>query len=112
MWNSDNSNTLQLKDSSYVNSLLYYSLIPIIDLPTVPAYPWMYIAEIYQDVSTEIRFGGNSESSITNNNWIPASEPISLNNNNNAVINVIYGDTWYTRYDCLKTRPFTSEDIN
>lgn len=29
-----------------------------------------------------------------------------------TVISATYGDTWYQRYDCLKTYPFTQEDEN
>lgn len=82
--------------------------------------PFLYLAEIKRKdrISDENRFGGNTPEARKNNLWLPAGEPILLED----IINVqqgkypnimyTYGDTWYQRYDCLKTYPFTQEDEN
>ncbi len=75
-------------------------------------YPFLYLAELYRPVDLNTIYGGNTSEAIQNNLWIPASEPVSLSVDKDADITFEYGDTWYSRYDCLKTYPFTSEDKN
>lgn len=58
------------------------------------------------------RFGGNTEEAIQANQWFPAGEAVSLSRAITIDIPLEYGDTWYARYDCLKTYPFTKEDEN
>lgn len=59
-------------------------------------------------------FGGLSEDALRSRTWIPAGEPIRLDTlaNNSYKINFTRGDTWFQRYDCLKTYAFTNEDQN
>lgn len=77
--------------------------------------------KIYQDINTEMAkmgsffplvdlirdtpinlFGGKSPEAIKDNLWLVGSEPIDLEDTKN---NIVYdrGDTYYQRYDCLKT---------
>ena len=73
-------------------------------------YPYLYLAELYVDSNLmKSAFGGNSESAIKNNLWIPASKSIPINE---GTLTYEYGDTRYQRYDCLKTYAFTPEDEN
>ena len=57
-------------------------------------------------------FGGDTEYAIENNVWCPADvqQPIDLNNGN--ILRWTYGDTWYQRYDCLRTFPVAPTDEN
>lgn len=73
-------------------------------------YPYLLLGEIYRDPNEEIDFGGRTEDAYLANLWFPAGEPKNIQ----ATLNLeyIYGDTWYQRYDCLKTYPFTNEDEN
>ena len=73
-------------------------------------YPYLFLAELYRKNIINA-FGGTSEDAIKNNLWIPAGESTYLCNNGN-IIEFKYGDTWYQRYDCLKTYPYTLEDEN
>lgn len=62
-------------------------------------------------------FGGTSEDAIRANKWIPCGEPVSLVDDNGNTKQYVdfeysYGDTYYQRWDCLKTYPFTHEDPN
>lgn len=68
------------------------------------------IVEIKQSVSDATRFGGTSEDALRENIWIPCGEPVKIEAN--ATLYWDYGDTYYQRYDCLKTYAFTPEDIN
>lgn len=80
-----------------------------------PEYGWLWIGEIYND-SVQNKFGGQTEEAFENNQWIPCGEPISLINEDGIAPNVkiqwTEGDTYYQRYDHLKTYPFTLEDQN
>lgn len=64
-------------------------------------------------------FGGESEDALKANIWIPCGEPVTLGESydgkttgGSTIIQYSYGDTYYQRWDCLKTYPFTPEDIN
>lgn len=76
--------------------------------------PYLLLGELRRKtpVSPSIKFGGNTPEALRNNLWIPASEPVSISTGDNATIKFVWGDTWYSRYDCLKTYPFTQEDEN
>lgn len=73
--------------------------------------PYLLLAEIVKKVPESIKFGGLSDEALKANLWIPASEAISITEEE-VTIPFIFGDTWYSRYDCLKTYPFTQEDEN
>jgi hypothetical protein len=68
------------------------------------------IVELYRDYNEDTMFGGTSQDALKANMWIPAGEAISVDSNKALVFE--WGDTWYSRYDCLKTYPFTTEDTN
>lgn len=74
--------------------------------------PYLLIGELVRD-NVINKFGGNSAEAIRQNLWIPAGRPVSIPTQDaDIVIPFEYGDTWYARYDCLKTYPFTQEDEN
>ena len=73
-------------------------------------YPSLFLAELYRD-RPDNQFGGDSKEAKRNNLWFPAGEPVVLKDTGTRVY-ATYGDTWYQRYDCLKTYPFTQEDEN
>lgn len=67
------------------------------------------------------RYGGISEDALKANVWIPCGEPVVLGQNGcsevassdgSTVFYWSYGDTYFQRYDCLKTYAFTPEDPN
>lgn len=65
-------------------------------------------------VTTTTVFGGVSNDILRSHSWIPCGEPITIGSSDKATtsFNYDYGDTYYQRYDCLKTYPFTNEDPN
>lgn len=76
--------------------------------------PYLVLAELRRKEVTN-RFGGNTPSALRANLWLPAGEPTFLGlKPGQSILKTyfIYGDTWYSRYDCLKTYPFTQEDEN
>ena len=78
------------------------STIPVIDIRRTVSNP--------KDL-----FGGDSIDALKENNWVPCGEPVNLSefiDSDNKYFYYSYGDTYYQRYDCLKTYPFTTEDEN
>lgn len=74
--------------------------------------PYLLLAEIVRDVPPEIKFGGTSDEAKRQNLWLPAGRPVKVSGTSPITVPFEYGDTWYSRYDCLKTYPFTQEDEN
>ena len=75
----------------------------------------VYVAELYRQFSNDrllARFGGTSESAISNNIWNRCGESVKLEENQPAVLYFKEGDTYVGRYDCLKTYPFSPQDQN
>lgn len=79
-------------------------------------YGWLWLGELYND-NVQNRFGGQTEEAFENNVWLPCGDPISLVDTNNGVKSSVTirweeGDTYFQRYDHIKTYPFTLEDQN
>lgn len=86
--------------------------------------PYLLIGELFNKDIEEDEFIQSSSSDTKDILWLPASDPFpcmrfAIYDDEGEVseyrgINVPfeYGDTWYSRYDCLKTYPFTPEDEN
>ena len=77
---------------------------------------WLWLGELYND-NVQNRFGGQTEEAFENNTWLPCGDSISLVDTNNGVKSSITirweeGDTYFQRYDHIKTYPFTLEDQN
>ena len=76
-------------------------------------YDFLWLAELYKDVDASSRFGGKSRAALLNNQWLVCGEAKPLSAKLNSVtLDWTEGDTFYQRYDCLKTYPFTTEDTN
>ncbi len=73
-------------------------------------YNFLLLGELYKDVDDSSRFGGTSKNAIKNNNWTIAGDTVNMGDS--FTLNWTVGDTYYQRYDCLKTYPFTNEDTN
>lgn len=71
-------------------------------------YGYLWLGELYR-AEVPNRFGGDTEEAILNNSWDVCGEDVPL-----ASSKVVYrgGDTYYQRYDNLKTYPYTLEDVN
>lgn len=72
---------------------------------------YLYMAEIYKDAA-DTDFGGTSDEALEQNKWYTAGEAITLNSTGDTTFYYNYGDTWFQRYDCLKTYPYTDDDTN
>lgn len=75
------------------------------------------MVELTREYNSDTMFGGMSEDALKSNIWIPISKPVPISvqsgqQNNMLLLHSDRGDTWYQRFDCLKTYPFTEEDVN
>lgn len=73
-----------------------------------PNVPYLMLAEIYNDIPYTTLYGGHTESAIRKLTWFPISETTKIG----EYVTETFGDTYYQRYDCLKTYPSSEEDIN
>ncbi len=87
--------------------------------PKVNRLSILPIFEIRRNAVPDNLFGGESEDALKANVWIPCGEPVTLGESfdgtatqGKTIFEYSWGDTYYQRYDCLKTYPFTPEDIN
>lgn len=100
---------------------VYQDVIRFTSGSDLNGFGFLWLAELYND-NVENRFGGNTPEALENNIWLPAGEPISLIDGYDTdgspipknYLSVTYteGDTYFQRYDCLKTYPYTMEDQN
>ena len=86
------------------------------DQDTLASYstdlPYYFIGELYKDTtSSDDRYGGNTQAALENNRFIPISKRYSLNNSSVSLIGT-QGDTYFQRWDCLKTEPYSNESKN
>ncbi len=77
------------------------------------SFDYLWLAEVYKDVEDSRRFGGKDKASIAANDWTVCGEAKSIDDTESTVfLKWTEGDTYYQRYDCLKTFPFTNDDPN
>lgn len=84
---------------------VYYEVVE------VPHYSVLWLAELSRSDTSKVKFGGNTPEAILNNRWHIAGNSVNINT---ATVKVDYlqGDTYFQRYDCMKTYPYTLEDEN
>lgn len=101
--------TVSMKYKSTAHAII--ALDKALQDPNVQSNSSLYLAEIYREADEGVDFGGTSDDALQQNLWIVAGEPVRLDGD---VVKVYwdYGDTWYNRYDCLKTYAYTDEDKN
>lgn len=71
---------------------------------------FLWLCEIYK-IPTK-RFGGTSKDAIRANKWQVCGDTVDIKTDAATSLTWTVGDTYYQRYDCLKTYPFTQEDTN
>lgn len=79
----------------------------------IPLYDSCYVlGEFYRDVPN--KFGGTSEEELSLNTWTPCSDIIYFDSAKDGLLTIRsnQGDTYFQRYDNLKTYPFSENSIN
>lgn len=85
----------------------YYSQ-DVIEGVNIGDNPYFYIGEVYRDLDNITAYGSLDNITIQKLNWLPISTPTKIED---TVLNTI-GDTYFQRWDCLASYPFTEEDMN
>jgi hypothetical protein len=76
-------------------------------------YGHVYIAQLERNVNgPDDVFSGTEESVLLQNTWFPAGTHITINEFKSNGLKYTEGDTYYQRYDCMKTYARSSSDIN
>lgn len=74
---------------------------------------FLYYGQLCRNDAVQNKFGGTTFEAIEQNVWLPAGEAVRLvEGTNKTTIVWSVGDTYYQRYDALRTYPFTEEDVN
>ena len=83
------------------------------DVSGSAGYGFLWLGEVRRKVVNN-RFGGNSNEALEQNTWYPCGESVPLINIIDGDLTITYreGDTYYQRYDNLKTYPASLEDQN
>ena len=85
-----------------------FSGISYVDIPKKEySNAYLYLAELYREVPN--KFGGDNTSS---NLWYPAGKSEKLILGRETIIEFTQGDTFFARFDSLKTYPYTLQDTN
>lgn len=100
-----NKHTQELPDWDGTKS----KIIPqwVIEDNDISTKRYLVLAELYREVTNKF---GDVENNDTNL-WYPAGKSKSLINNEDLILDITYGDTFFSRYDCLKTYPFSEDSI-
>ena len=71
------------------------------------------IMEVYREYDKATMFGGTSEEALQAATWIPCGPPVSFTASTDSLnVDFRWGDTYFQRFECLKTYPYTQEDKN
>lgn len=73
-------------------------------------YDFLWLGELYKEPDANSMFGGSHKEALINNNWLVAGDTVDLDST--VTLDWTQGDTYYQRYDCLKTYAFTPDDPN
>ena len=87
---------------------IYNLGIDIKDKESFMNYGWLWLGEIYKDTSPT--FGGDNEYALQNNKWEIAGNTVPLLDG--ATLEWSIGDTYYQRFDTLKTYAYADTDEN
>ena len=78
---------------------------------TTLEYDFLWLGEVRRPFDVSNRFGGSSREAIRNNIWYVAGKTTDVSDAG-SYLEWLYGDTYFQRYDCLKTYCHTEEDTN
>ena len=94
---------------------------PVVDDTTASEYSvssnshlpgsYLWLGELYRDADASAVFGGTSESQILDNTWTVSGPAVNIDLTASQIeIKWYEGDTFFQRYDCMKTYPYSYDD--
>lgn len=72
---------------------------------------YLWLGELYRD-NVQNRFGGQTEEAFEQNQWLPCGDSVPLADLLSKKLICSEGDTYFQRYDCIKTYPATLTEQN
>lgn len=107
-----NSKVTKCVNNTVNNNNSYNAIISMMD--NIPNSGFLWLGEIYDDtIDNKYRFGGTTDSALEQNEWLVCGDSINITDNKQEyTVKWEEGDTYYQRYDNLKTYPYTNEDEN
>ena len=78
---------------------------------------YLFIGELYRDfdngpIEEDSRYGGISQSAVESNIFVTAGPQVNISAGQEAALTGNQGDTYFQRWDCLKTKPYSETDVN
>lgn len=70
------------------------------------------LIELRRKLNANSLYGGNSEESLLNNQWLPCGDSVTLDGTSPIILYATEGDTYVGRYDCLRIVPINNEQVN
>ena len=70
------------------------------------------VVELRKAYNKYTLFGGTSTGAFESATWIPCGPIVDINPEADTTVEYRWGDTYFQRYECLKTYPYTPEDLN
>ena len=81
------------------------------NIPTAYTDNYLFIGELSKNISDENNpYLKDDKFSILSRTWVIAGDEYELSTGNISYIKWTEGDTYYQRYDCLKTQPYSDDD--
>ena len=75
-------------------------------------YQYLWLGELYKpEDQNKVYFGGTTKEAIKANKWVVGGDAQDFTDGT-ITLRWTEGDTYFQRYDCLKTYAYTPEDIN
>ena len=72
---------------------------------------YLWLGELYRETTASAVFGGTSESQILDNTWTVSGPAVNIDLTASQIeIKWYEGDTFFQRYDCMKTYPYSYDD--
>lgn len=73
---------------------------------------YLFIGELYKTSQSNTEYGGRSRAAVESNVFVIAGPQATLLSGQNTTLIGNQGDTYFQRWDCLKTKPYGGEEVN
>lgn len=109
-WMDENSSTFATTQNPYTGYNIKSFLNSEYSDIDVDKYDYYYLAELYTTNNSPYETYTGNKDIISQYSFISIGEPIDLEES--VTLTGKYGDTYYQRWDCLKTFPYSTDDKN
>lgn len=102
-WSAPGTQTLWGDDISF-------SQVSVDEILDSTNYHFLWLGELYRNPVN--MFGGKTKEAIRANTWLVGGDSVMIGSEGSVTLRWTEGDTYYQRYDCLKTYPMSPMDTN